>query len=97
MTAYSGVVVPERDRRRHLRAGLDWLSDGVVIEAQLSTTDTTAIVHPHAFTNAMMNAARSRNSSIMTIVERAEIKTRTNRKTNSALAQSCYNKTPSTI
>ena len=36
---------------------------------------------------------RSRNSSIMTTAERAEIKT--SRKTNSALAQNCYSKTPS--
>jgi len=64
MTAYSGVVVPERDSRRHLPARLDWLSEGVVIEAQLSSTDTTAIVHPHAFTNAMMNAARSNGTEL---------------------------------
>src|SRR4051812_24983470 len=28
MTAYSGLVVPDRDKRRHGAAELDWLSDG---------------------------------------------------------------------
>ena len=57
MTAYSGLVVPDRDRRRHAAAELDWLSDGVIIGARLSTTETTAIVHPRSFTLAMMRAA----------------------------------------
>jgi glycine/D-amino acid oxidase-like deaminating enzyme len=57
MTAYRGFIVPERDRRRHLPARLDWLSEGVVIESRLGTTETTAIVHPRAFTAAMMSAA----------------------------------------
>ncbi len=57
LTTYSGFVVPERDARRHLPAKLDWLSDGVVIKSRLGTTETTAIVHPRAFTAAMMGAA----------------------------------------
>ena len=57
MTAYSGFVVSERDARRHLPAKLEWLSDGVVIESRLGTTETTAIVHPRAFTAAIMAAA----------------------------------------
>ncbi|MET3837927.1 FAD-dependent oxidoreductase [Bradyrhizobium sp. OAE829] len=44
MTAYSGIVVPKPDPRRYLPAKLDWLSDGVVIESQLGTPETTAIV-----------------------------------------------------
>jgi glycine/D-amino acid oxidase-like deaminating enzyme len=58
MTAYSGFVVPERDARRHVPAELDWLADGVVIASRLGTAETTAIVHPGAFTTAMMNAAQ---------------------------------------
>jgi flavin-dependent dehydrogenase len=58
MTAYSGFVVPERDVGRRLPTKLDWLSDGVVIASQLGTTETTAIVHPRAFTAAMMSAAQ---------------------------------------
>src|ERR1700712_2633397 len=57
MTAYSGFVVPECDARRRIPAELDWLAAGVVIASRLGTPETTAIVHPRAFTNAMMNAA----------------------------------------
>ncbi len=58
MTAYSGLVVPERDKRRHATAELNWLSDGVIIGARLSTTETTAIVHPRSFTLAIMHVAQ---------------------------------------
>ena len=64
MTAYSGFVVPERDARRHAPAKLDWLSDGVVIASRLGTTETTAIVHPRAFTAAMMSAAQGHGAEL---------------------------------
>jgi glycine/D-amino acid oxidase-like deaminating enzyme len=57
LTAYSGLVVGANDRQRHAPAELKWLSDGILITAQLSTTETTAIVHPRSFTLAMMQAA----------------------------------------
>jgi glycine/D-amino acid oxidase-like deaminating enzyme len=77
MTAYSGLVVPDRDERRHVAAELDWLSDGVIIGAQLSTTDTTAIVHPRSFTLAMMRAAelhgaRLRRGQVTGVVRRGD-------------------------
>src|SRR6478609_4956521 len=50
MTAYSGRVVAGNDRRRHVAASLDWLREGVIIGAQLSTPETTAIVHPRSST-----------------------------------------------
>ena len=58
MTAYSGFVVAERDPRRHRHSQPDWLSDGVIIAGAIGTPDTTAIVHPRAFTTAMMRAAQ---------------------------------------
>jgi glycine/D-amino acid oxidase-like deaminating enzyme len=69
MTAYSGQVVPEhvvpeRDKRRHVAAELDWLSEGVIIGARLSTTETTAIVHPRSFTLAMMHAAQQHGARL---------------------------------
>jgi glycine/D-amino acid oxidase-like deaminating enzyme len=77
MTAYSGFVVSERDARRHVPAELDWLSDGVIITSRLGTTETTAIVHPRAFTTAMMSAAQGhgaelRRGRITGIVRRAD-------------------------
>ena len=77
MTAYSGFVVRERDKRRHEPADLGWLSGGVVIASRLGTTATTAIVHPRAFTAAMMRAgqghgAELRDGRITGIVRPAE-------------------------
>jgi glycine/D-amino acid oxidase-like deaminating enzyme len=65
MTAYSGFVVPERDNHRHLPTKRDWLSDGVVIASRLGTTETTAIVHPRAFTAAMMGAAQEHGAELL--------------------------------
>src|ERR1700744_1391251 len=64
MTAYSGSVVSERDARRRVPAALDWLADGVIIDSRLGTPETTAIVHPRAFTTAMMNAAQSHGAEL---------------------------------
>jgi glycine/D-amino acid oxidase-like deaminating enzyme len=77
MTAYSGFVTSEHDARRHAPAGLDWLSDGVIIAQRLGTTETTAIVHPRKFTTAVMNAAQGhgtelREGRITGIVRRAD-------------------------
>jgi hypothetical protein len=54
MTAYSGFVVPEP----RVVVTLAWLADGVIIDSRLGTTETTAIVHPRAFTTAMLRAAQ---------------------------------------
>jgi glycine/D-amino acid oxidase-like deaminating enzyme len=64
MTAYSGFVVPEDDARRLVPAELDWLAAGVVIASRLGTAETTAIVHPRAFTTAMMSAAQSHGAEV---------------------------------
>ena len=77
MTAYSGSAVSDRDARRHVPAALDWLADGVIIDSRLGTPETTAIVHPRAFTTAMMNAAQShgaevRRGRVTGIVRRAD-------------------------
>jgi len=64
VSAYSGLVVPEGDRRRHAPSQLTWLSDGVVIGGQLSTTETTAMVNPRAFTVGMMRAAEQHGAKL---------------------------------
>lgn len=64
VSSYSGLVVPEGDRRRHTASKLGWLSDGVIIGAQLSTTETTAMVNPRAFTTGMMRAAEQHGASV---------------------------------
>jgi hypothetical protein len=53
-----GLVVPKPDPRGKGAPKLDWLSDGVIVQHQLGTTETTAIVHAPAFTSAIMSAAQ---------------------------------------
>ncbi|MDO9562890.1 MAG: FAD-dependent oxidoreductase [Bradyrhizobium sp.] len=64
MTAYAGVVVPKGHARRHVPADLSWLSKGVIIDSRLGTTETTAIVHPRAFTTAIMRAAQGHGAEL---------------------------------
>jgi glycine/D-amino acid oxidase-like deaminating enzyme len=64
MTSYSGVVPSGRNSRRRAAAGLAWLSGDVLINAQLSTADTTAIVHPRKFTQGMMRAAEQHGARV---------------------------------
>jgi glycine/D-amino acid oxidase-like deaminating enzyme len=66
MTAYSGAVVSDRDHRRDRPARLGWLSNGVIIAGRLGTPDTTAIVHPHKFTSAIMSAAQRHGAQLRT-------------------------------
>jgi len=77
VSAYSGLVVPDADKRRHAAAKLNWLSDGVLIGAELSTPETTAMVNPHAFTSGMMRAAeqhgaRLRHGEVTGLVRRGD-------------------------
>jgi glycine/D-amino acid oxidase-like deaminating enzyme len=64
MNAYGGVVVRDRDARRHAPAALDWLAAGTVISQRLGTPDTTASVHPRKFTQAMMRAAQAHGAKM---------------------------------
>jgi glycine/D-amino acid oxidase-like deaminating enzyme len=78
VSAYSGLVVAEGDEPRHVAAELSWLSSGVIIGAQLSTTETTAMVNPRSFTLAIMRAAqqhgaRLRHGEVTGIVRRGDV------------------------
>ncbi|MEJ0079139.1 MAG: FAD-dependent oxidoreductase [Alphaproteobacteria bacterium] len=64
VSAYSGVVVADDDERRHIAPRLAWLSGGVIIGGQLSTTETTAMVNPRAFTVGMMRAAEQHGARL---------------------------------
>ncbi|MCP3476404.1 FAD-binding oxidoreductase [Bradyrhizobium sp. CCGUVB1N3] len=63
MTAYGGFVAGD-EAQRDTPSALGWLSNGVVIAHRLGTTDTTAIVHPHKFTSAMMNATLAQGAEL---------------------------------
>lgn len=64
VSSYSGLVAAGGDKRQGAAAALDWLSDGVIIRSQLSTTETTAMVNPRAFTLGMMRAAEQHGARL---------------------------------
>lgn len=62
--AYSGFIARDRDARRRSPVALDWLSAGIVVSRRIGTPDTTAIVHPRKFTQAMMRAAQEHGAEL---------------------------------
>jgi glycine/D-amino acid oxidase-like deaminating enzyme len=64
VSSYSGLIVPQGGKRRPGAAELDWLSDEIVIGAQLSTPETTAMVNPRSFTRTMMHAAEQHGAKL---------------------------------
>src|SRR3954452_18302631 len=64
VSSYSGLVVSERDKRRHAASGHKWLSDSVIIGGQLGTTETTAMLNPRSFTLGVMRAAQKHGARL---------------------------------
>ena len=46
------------------RIGLDWLSNRVAVTGQIGTTQTTAMLHPRLFTEALINAAQANGADL---------------------------------
>ncbi len=57
VTTYGAYAAPGLGGRRGAVPGRGWLSDGVAVTGQLGSTETTAMVHPRRFTEAMLRAA----------------------------------------
>lgn len=63
LATYGGFASAEGGARRaRTSRGVDWVSDGVVVDRRLGSTETTAQVHPREFTAAMMRAAEARGA-----------------------------------
>jgi glycine/D-amino acid oxidase-like deaminating enzyme len=63
LTTYGGSAGHRRGLRQHGSAyGITWLSEGVNLQQRLGSTETTAQIHPAAFTAAMMQAAQTRGA-----------------------------------
>ena len=65
LTTYGGFADTQNGSRPGRRYDVDWLCDGVVLDRHLGTTQTTAQVHPGAFTAAMMAAAEARGAKLL--------------------------------
>jgi glycine/D-amino acid oxidase-like deaminating enzyme len=64
LTTYSGHAAAEGGVARPDHAGLDWLGAGVALDRRLGAADTTAQVHPGAFTAALMRAAQAHGATL---------------------------------
>ena len=76
MTTFSGTAVSGIAYRSG-RHRLDWLSEDVAVDQRIGSTESTAQVHPAAFTRAMMRAAeahgaRLRAGTVTGLVRRGE-------------------------
>jgi glycine/D-amino acid oxidase-like deaminating enzyme len=64
LTTYSGISASRGRVYRRGPHNLDWLSDGVILDRRLGSTETTAQVHPGAFTAALMRAAEAQGAEL---------------------------------
>jgi glycine/D-amino acid oxidase-like deaminating enzyme len=64
LDTYSGYALAEGSPRRRTGGPVTWLADDVAIDRQLGAPDTTAQVHPGAFTAALMRAAEEQGSEL---------------------------------
>jgi glycine/D-amino acid oxidase-like deaminating enzyme len=62
LTTYGGYASAQRGVRQDADAPVEWLSPDVVVNRRLGATDTTAQVHPGAFTAALMRAAQAQGA-----------------------------------
>ena len=65
MTTYGGSVDERRRLHRPSTRPIEWLSDAVTLDRRLGGIDTTAQVHPGAFTDALMRAAEVRGATLL--------------------------------
>jgi glycine/D-amino acid oxidase-like deaminating enzyme len=59
VTTFGGYSFGGQGARGQTQRGRDWLANGVTVTGQLGTTDSTAMVHPRLFTEALIGAAQA--------------------------------------
>jgi glycine/D-amino acid oxidase-like deaminating enzyme len=64
VTTYGAYAAPGVARRRASVPGRDWLADDVAVTGRLGSLETTAMVHPRLFTEAMLRAAQSHGAEL---------------------------------
>jgi len=65
LDTYGGYASARRSTHPDADAPVDWLSPDVVVDRRLGATDTTAQVHPGAFTAALMRAAQAQGAELL--------------------------------
>jgi glycine/D-amino acid oxidase-like deaminating enzyme len=64
LTTYAGHTISGRAARGSRAPDLDWLSEEVMLGNRIGSPETTAVVHPGAFTQAMMRAAQTQGAEL---------------------------------
>jgi glycine/D-amino acid oxidase-like deaminating enzyme len=65
LTTYGGFAgIEKSDHPPGSAHGFKWLSDDVTLARRLGSAETTAQVHPHHFTAAMMRAAEAKGAEL---------------------------------
>jgi glycine/D-amino acid oxidase-like deaminating enzyme len=64
LATYGGFAAARGGGQRGRKPYVDWVSDGVVVDRRLGSTQTTAQVHPREFTAAMMRAAQAQGAEL---------------------------------
>jgi glycine/D-amino acid oxidase-like deaminating enzyme len=64
LTTYGGFASARGGGRHGGASRVDWVSDGVVADRLLGSTETTAQVHPGEFTAGMMRAAEAQGAKL---------------------------------
>jgi len=64
LATYGGYASAQGIARRGADASVEWLSPDVMVQQRLGSTDTTAQVHPAAFTAALMRAAQAQGAEL---------------------------------
>ena len=64
LATYGGHADAQSGRRPGRKPRVDWVSDDVMVDRHLGSTDTTAQVHPGEFTAAMMRAAEAQGATL---------------------------------
>lgn len=64
LATYGGHADAQSGRRPGCKPRVDWVSDGVMVDRHLGSTNTTAQVHPGEFTAAMMRAAEAQGATL---------------------------------
>jgi glycine/D-amino acid oxidase-like deaminating enzyme len=64
LATYGGYTGPERGAGGRGRSDLDWLADGVILTSRIGSPETTAAIHPRAFTEALIRAAQAHGAEL---------------------------------
>src|SRR5436190_14498067 len=64
VTTYGAYAVAGQAARRSAGSDHDWLSERVVVTGRLGSPETTAMVHPRLFTEALIRAAQARGAEL---------------------------------